>query len=351
MTIDFNCPKCGREMHAPDDAAGRRGKCKDCGGSVQVPKSRSEISRRQRTELILDDDEPEFVSARRSRQTEEKPVQVNVTQTQVNNNQSNALGVISIVVGAMAVCITWVPFLGMVGIPLALLGGLLGAIAILISLARGGAGVMHGVIGLGLSVFAIFVFFSITAAVVGGMKQVAEERNRAAEARLEEAKKHEQLKPIPKTEVEKKASPPTSSDTPKIVKSIPKLEPTPAASLVEEKKPKPTDGVSLRVIPAQKRFPGDPFYVRAVIAPSKYTKEQVIHFSQQILKRQQESAGVVDYFDSDGPLTWSGLMAINSDSTKAKWLCRVTVQDDGEVLFELGKDKNGKSRLDAVMPQ
>ncbi len=35
--IEFSCPFCGRPMHVPEDAAGRRGTCKQCGNAVNVP--------------------------------------------------------------------------------------------------------------------------------------------------------------------------------------------------------------------------------------------------------------------------------------------------------------------------
>jgi hypothetical protein len=37
MTIAFNCASCGKEVKAPDSAAGKRGKCPFCQQSVQVP--------------------------------------------------------------------------------------------------------------------------------------------------------------------------------------------------------------------------------------------------------------------------------------------------------------------------
>ncbi len=39
MTIRFDCPKCGRAIRVSDGAAGRSGKCNDCGGVLTVPRS------------------------------------------------------------------------------------------------------------------------------------------------------------------------------------------------------------------------------------------------------------------------------------------------------------------------
>jgi DNA-directed RNA polymerase subunit RPC12/RpoP len=39
MTIRFACPKCGRAIRTSDDAAGKSGKCNDCGTVLTVPRS------------------------------------------------------------------------------------------------------------------------------------------------------------------------------------------------------------------------------------------------------------------------------------------------------------------------
>jgi len=39
MTIRFACPKCGRAIRTSDDAAGKSGKCNDCGTVLAVPRS------------------------------------------------------------------------------------------------------------------------------------------------------------------------------------------------------------------------------------------------------------------------------------------------------------------------
>jgi DNA-directed RNA polymerase subunit RPC12/RpoP len=39
MTIRFACSKCGRAIRTSDDAAGKSGKCNDCGTVLTVPRS------------------------------------------------------------------------------------------------------------------------------------------------------------------------------------------------------------------------------------------------------------------------------------------------------------------------
>lgn len=37
MAIEFSCSKCGKQLRAPDDAAGRKCRCPDCGTVARVP--------------------------------------------------------------------------------------------------------------------------------------------------------------------------------------------------------------------------------------------------------------------------------------------------------------------------
>ncbi|MCI0339728.1 MAG: hypothetical protein L0216_01030, partial [Planctomycetales bacterium] len=37
MPINVTCPHCGRSFLTPDSAAGRKFKCKSCGGALEVP--------------------------------------------------------------------------------------------------------------------------------------------------------------------------------------------------------------------------------------------------------------------------------------------------------------------------
>ena len=35
--IDFNCPHCNNKLRAPEDSAGKNGKCPKCGKIVEIP--------------------------------------------------------------------------------------------------------------------------------------------------------------------------------------------------------------------------------------------------------------------------------------------------------------------------
>ncbi len=42
MSISFECPKCGKHITAPDEAAGRRGACPACGEKCEIPATNDE---------------------------------------------------------------------------------------------------------------------------------------------------------------------------------------------------------------------------------------------------------------------------------------------------------------------
>jgi hypothetical protein len=75
-------------------------------------------------------------------------IQVAVPERQ----RTNPVGVAALVLGILAALIAWVPFLGLLAIPLALLGALLGAIGLLYGLISRRGKVLTSAIGLGLSI-------------------------------------------------------------------------------------------------------------------------------------------------------------------------------------------------------
>ena len=53
MTIEFHCPKCGKHIKAPKEAAGKNGKCPACHQSVYVPTPDDEIEPLWRARAVL----------------------------------------------------------------------------------------------------------------------------------------------------------------------------------------------------------------------------------------------------------------------------------------------------------
>jgi hypothetical protein len=61
--IDFNCPKCGTEISADDEKAGKRGRCPDCKESFVIPDA--EPPRKKKPARDEDDDEAVAESPRK----------------------------------------------------------------------------------------------------------------------------------------------------------------------------------------------------------------------------------------------------------------------------------------------
>ena len=56
MTISFDCENCRKEVKAPDEAAGRRGKCPFCGHSNYIP---APVAEEEVLDLLPEDEEAE----------------------------------------------------------------------------------------------------------------------------------------------------------------------------------------------------------------------------------------------------------------------------------------------------
>jgi len=99
-------------------------------------------------------------------------VAVQVTQP---SKASHSLGIASLVLGIIAFLICWIPFLGLIGLPLSLLGILLGGIGLLIALFRKGSGIGFPIAGTALSLLSTVVVIAMTAmfsATANAVKQV-----------------------------------------------------------------------------------------------------------------------------------------------------------------------------------
>lgn len=76
----------------------------------------------------------------------------------------------SVILGALAFLICWVPLIGAVGMPLAALGLLMGAFGVIISLMRAGAGMAMGVVGLAICTLSLFVALTVNGAIIHGLR-------------------------------------------------------------------------------------------------------------------------------------------------------------------------------------
>lgn len=59
VTIEFNCPECGKLLRTGDEKAGVRAKCPDCGGPIQVPHPEKQPVETQEDEFDIGADDEE----------------------------------------------------------------------------------------------------------------------------------------------------------------------------------------------------------------------------------------------------------------------------------------------------
>lgn len=76
---------------------------------------------------------------------------------------SNSLGIASLVLGALAFSICWVPFLGLFGTPLSGLGAILGVVGLVAAVRRSGRGIGFPIAGTAISAFALIGSIVISA--------------------------------------------------------------------------------------------------------------------------------------------------------------------------------------------
>ena len=105
----------------------------------------------------------------------------------------NTLGIIGIVFGALALAGSWIPLLGVLTLPVAILGGALSAIGLLLSLLRGFRGWGLPFLGLALCV-AAGVIATVNAKASGdALEELEKPRNEASKALQEEEQREQEL--------------------------------------------------------------------------------------------------------------------------------------------------------------
>lgn len=333
--IDFNCPYCGRDIHAPDQAAGQTGTCKSCGEAIVVP-------------LISGLYQPASISPTGT-SIGKSPLQIGIhapVKVSVQNPrpESNSLGLSAIILGIVAFCSCWISLIGWIAFPLALLGFIMGVIALM----KGGDGVGFALAGTALCVVPLAVF-AISAAFyasiyIAAEREAAEKAARIAqdEREAERDEKRQQAREKALAERARRRKPKVG---PVAVRNAANPEQKGVIVIDDDE---PVRIPLPKYVAVKSPDPLDKFYVRAAIDPVSRTKEEVIQIAGNILADQEQTEGVVDFFETEVPLTWSGKMAISTDAEKRLWLCRVTVGDDGLSAFEFGIGDNGQRRIDAV---
>ena len=206
--LKFHCA-CGKKIGAPDEYEGRRVKCPKCGMAV-VARREEPPAEEHAAALAAMTSQPVEVTrvaapppppqaqalptmASAAYVTPPAPSAVYVQHPQaaysatiVNVPQqkgASGFGIAALVIGIIAVLFCWVPFVGMLAIPLGLIALLLATVGVIVSLAGGKSGVGLPVAGGVLALLAIGIPILMTGAMAGAVGSAAAKAAADAEAR------------------------------------------------------------------------------------------------------------------------------------------------------------------------
>lgn len=325
--IDFACPQCGHDFRVPDSAAGKSGKCKSCGESVTVPHQGTLIGREPiqlpqqfvpqlPRQFVPQPPEPLTFTAYAS------PVSVTVTNN--HPHPSSGIAIAGMILGLFGILICWMPFFSL---PIAFLGMLLS----LVGLFKRGEGVGYALAGVLLNGLTLMLLVTIGTLIAVGLANKIDQDVRRAAPAIPQNERPRRKRPQP---IDHEPQPAARDEAPAQPEEVP-LAAMPVVDLPE-------------IAIAKKQFPGEPFYVRARITPGVHSENELTRAAEQLLERLRQPNGVVDYFETSGPLQWSGTMVMKNATTQNHWLCRVTVMGGSAPNFEFGRNSKDKERTDAV---
>ena len=163
------------------------------------------------------------------------PITVHVEQPR----RSSSLGIASLVLGILALLVSWVPFLGAITLPLSGLGLLLGLIGLIIALTRRGAGVGFPIAGMAVSALAFFLAYVMTSALTKTFSSIGESARKRQET-------NQKVVTTATTDV-----PGSATSAPDTAVALPGTGQTPAAKKVEQEWASADKPVSQGVIQIQ----------------------------------------------------------------------------------------------------
>lgn len=143
MPISVTCSECGKRIKAPDEAAGRKGRCPGCGAMLVISASETAPAAVPKVEAEA---EPDPVA----------PGRVKAPGKKARPRQKSGLGIAALVLGILSALVCWIPFLGLAAAwLLGGLGALLGTIAIILAVMDSEKGYIAATAGTALAVVSI----------------------------------------------------------------------------------------------------------------------------------------------------------------------------------------------------
>jgi len=164
--LKFSCPHCTQELEAPPELLGEMIDCPICGKQLQIPKSQ----------------------LRPASHAAFQNVSVEIKRG------ANPLGIAALVMGILACLTCWIPIIGLLSIPLSLIGLLLGFIGLIMAAVNKKTGFALPIGGGLVCVVAIFIAASST----GGCAKAVSDAVVAAERTNQSVIPSESPRPAPK---------------------------------------------------------------------------------------------------------------------------------------------------------
>lgn len=163
MAVTVVCPACGGKLSAPSQLLGRMAKCPQCGQAVKVAPSKESTaepprpvpSRKPRSLPSEPDDEAAEIVIRRSSGREERTDDSEAPSPGLRI--AYGLGIPSVVLGILAFSFSWIPRVGLLGLPLSGLGLLLGIAGLVIAITHRGRGIGFPIAGSAVSFVALVI--------------------------------------------------------------------------------------------------------------------------------------------------------------------------------------------------
>lgn len=154
--MKFNCPKCSQPIEVDDSYAGQTGNCPSCGELVAIPAPSSPVL-----------------------QPAAAAISQNATVTVTTKNTTAlTMGIIAIVLGVLGLLISWMPFLGLLAVPLAIIGGFLALIGLILAALKKFKGWSMPLLGGLICLLALLISFcstgSTSVAIAEGLKEASE---------------------------------------------------------------------------------------------------------------------------------------------------------------------------------
>lgn len=172
--LKFNCPHCKQSLEAPEELLGQALDCPSCNKRIQVPKSQM----------------------RAAPQAALQNVSVEIKRG------ANPLGIAALVMGILACLTCWIPIIGLLSIPLSLIGLLLAFIGLIMAAVSKKTGFAFPISGGLVCLVAIFIAISST----GGCAKAVSEAAAKAERTNQSVVPSETPKPTPSKPSESKPS-------------------------------------------------------------------------------------------------------------------------------------------------